>query len=164
MESYSVHTIESAPDASRRALQGLSQSLGRIPNLAATMAESPVLINGFVGAFANFHGGSFTGAQRQVLLLTSAVTNRCPWAVAFHSTLALKEGVGAGDVQAIRQRRLPKDAQFGALSALARAAIETRGHLAAADLGGFIQAGFRRDQVLEVMAGLAGGDDGKLRR
>jgi hypothetical protein len=43
MESFSVHTIESAPDASRRALQGLNQILGRIPNLAATMAESPVV-------------------------------------------------------------------------------------------------------------------------
>lgn len=39
------------------------------------MAESPVLANGFIGAFGNFHGGTFTNAERQVLLLTNAVRN-----------------------------------------------------------------------------------------
>jgi AhpD family alkylhydroperoxidase len=119
------------------------------------MAESPVLVNGFVGAFANFHGGSFDGAQKQVLLLTNAVTNRCAWAVAFHSTLALKEGVSRADVDAIRARRTPADRGVAALSALTAALIEKRGHVDAADVDAFTAAGFRTDQVLEVIAGLA---------
>jgi AhpD family alkylhydroperoxidase len=100
MSSYRIHTVDSAPEKSKPALQRLEQAFGLIPNLAATMAESPVLLNGFVGAFGNFHGGSFTSAERQALLLTNAVTNRCSWAVAFHSTLALTEGIAAADVQA----------------------------------------------------------------
>jgi len=155
MSAYRVHTIESAPEKSRQALQGLQQAFGLIPNLAATMAESPVLVNGFVGAFLGFHGGSFTGAQRQVLLLTNAVVNSCAWAVAFHSTLALKEGVEPGDVQAIRERRLPKDRGLAALSALARALIEKRGHLDEREVIAFTGAGFGHDQVLEVIVGLA---------
>src|SRR5215475_15547910 len=114
MHAYRIHTLESAPEKSKPALQGLKQNFGIIPNLAATMAESPVLLAGFVGAFGNFHGGTFTGAQRQALLLTNAVANTCPWAVAFHSTLALKEGVDAEDVRAIRERRLPKDKRLAA--------------------------------------------------
>src|SRR5262245_22523830 len=105
MHRYRAHTIDSAPEGSRTALEGLQKGLGLIPNLAATMAESPILIRGFVGAFTNFHGGTFTAGQRQTLLLTNAVANTCPWAVAFHSTLALKEGVAAAHVQAIRERR-----------------------------------------------------------
>src|SRR5262245_53047985 len=155
MPDYPVHTIETAPEQSRPALQGLQQTLGRIPNLAATMAESPVLMNGFIGAFGNFHGGSFTGPERQVLLLTNAVRNRCDWAVAFHSTLALKEGVPAEDVAAIREKRAPRDRTFAALSAFTAALIEQRGHLGAAELEAFVAAGFRPDQALEVIAGLA---------
>ena len=155
MHRYDVHTIQSAPEKSRQALQGLQQNFGRIPNLAATMAESPTLINGFVGAFVNFQGGSFSSAQRQVLLLTNAVANSCAWAVAFHSNLALKEGVAANDVQAIRERRLPKDPNLAALSALTRALIEKRGHVEERDLGAFVEGGFGHDQVLEVIAGLA---------
>jgi len=155
MHAYRIHSIESAPEKSKPALQGLKQNLGLIPNLAATMAESPVLLNGFVGAFGNFHGGSFTGAQKQVLLLSNAVANGCGWAVAFHSTLALKEGVDAQDVRAVREKRLPKDAKLAALSGFTRALIEKRGHVSEPDLATFTAAGFGPDQVLEVIAGLA---------
>lgn len=155
MQSYRVHTVESAPERSRQALQGLKQTFGLVPNLAATMAESPVLVNGFVGALINFGGGSFTAVERQALLLTNAVANRCAWAVAFHSTAALKEGADAGDVRALRERRAPRDARLAALSALARSLTEKRGHLDDADLAAFTRAGFGADQVLEVIAGVA---------
>lgn len=155
MHTYRIHTVESAPDRSRPALRGLEQALGLIPNLAATMAESPVLLGGFVGAFGNFHGGSFSGAQKQVLLLSNAVANTCPWAVAFHSTLALEEGVDPGDVRAIREGRLPEDGRLAALSAFTRALVEKRGHVSEDDLASFTRAGFEPDQALEVIAGLA---------
>jgi len=155
MHQYPVHTIESAPDRSKASLEGLKKNLGRIPNLAATMAESPVLVNSFVGVFANFHGGSLDAAQRQVLLLTNAVANTCPWAVAFHSTLALEEGVDPDDVRAIREGRLPNHPGNAALSGFTRALIDKRGHLEARDLDAFAAAGFTPAQVLEVIAGLA---------
>lgn len=155
MHSYRIHTIESAPEGSKQALRGLQQAVGLIPNLAATMAASPVLLNGFVGAFGNFHGGTLTGAQRQGLLLANAVANRCPWAVAFHSTLALKEGIAARDVAAIRERRAPDDATLAALVTFTRALIETRGHVGADALRALADAGFGPEQALEVIAGLA---------
>src|SRR5437660_137996 len=77
-------------------------AFGMIPNIAGAIATSPVLINCLVGLFGNMHGGSFTEAQVQTVLLTDAVTNACTWAVAFHTALALKEGLDPADVQAIR--------------------------------------------------------------
>lgn len=155
MSVYRVHTMESAPEKSTPALESLRKSFGLIPNLAATMAESPTLVTAFVAAFSQFHGGTLTSGHRQVLLLTNAVANRCPWAVAFHSTLALKEGVAEEDVRALRGGRLPTDAELAALSALTRALIEKRGHLDESDHKAFTGAGFGPDQVLEVIAGLA---------
>jgi alkylhydroperoxidase family enzyme len=155
MTNYPIHTLESAPEPSRAALQGLQQALGLVPNLAATMATSPTLINSFVGVFGRFAQGSFTGAERQALLLSNAVGNRSPWAVAFHSTAALKEGVAPDDVRAIRERRLPAAPRLAALSALTRALAEARGHVPPAELDRFIAAGFAPEQVLEVIAGLA---------
>jgi AhpD family alkylhydroperoxidase len=155
MHDYRVHTIESAPEKSKPALQGLKQGLGLVPNLAATMAESPTLVNGFVAAFMNFQAGSFSAAERQLLLLTNAVANRCAWAVAFHSTLALKEGIAADDVQAVREGRRPSQARLAALSGFARALIERRGHLEPGELREFAAAGFGPDQALEVIAGTA---------
>jgi len=151
MTSFSVHTLESAPERSKPALRQLEAAFGLIPNIAGAMATSPVLINSLVGLFGNVHGGSFTEAQVQTVLLTDAVTNACTWAVAFHTALALKEGVDPKDVQAIRERRLPKDAKLAALSALAKTMIEKRGRLNDQDVDRFTAAGFGKDHALEVI-------------
>ena len=152
MTNFPVHTMESAPEHSKPALRQLQSAFGMIPNIAGTISTSPVLINSLVGLFGNVHGGSFTEAQVQTVLLTDAVTNACTWAVAFHTALALKEGLDPADVEAIRDGRLPKDSKLAALSALARTMIETRGRLDDQDVDRFIAAGFGKDHTLEVVA------------
>jgi len=152
MTKFPVHTIESAPERSESALKQLQSAFGMIPNIAGAMATSPVLINCLVGLFGNVHGGSFTEAQIQTVLLTDAVTNASTWAVAFHTALALKEGIDPVDVQAIREGRLPKDSKLAALSALAKTMIEKRGRLNDQDVDRFLAAGFGKDHALEVIA------------
>jgi len=152
MTDFPVLTMESAPERSKPALQQLQAAFGMIPNIVGVMATSPVLINSLVGLFGNVHGGSFTEAQVQTVLLTDAVTNSSTWAVAFHTALALKEGIDPADVQAIRERRLPKDSKLAALSALAKTMIEKRGRLDDQDVDRFIATGFGKDHALEVIA------------
>ena len=156
MKTFPVHTIESAPEQSKPSLQALQGAFGMIPNIAGAMASSPVLIRSLVGLFQQVHGGNFSEKQIQVLLLTNAVTNACAWAVAFHTALALKEGVEPGDVQAIRERRTPQNPKNAALSALARTLIEKRGRLDDdLDVSRFLQAGFDQAHLLEVIAVVA---------
>jgi AhpD family alkylhydroperoxidase len=155
MQEFAVHTIASAPEQSKPGLEALQGAFGMIPNIAGAMATSPVLINSLVGLFQRVHGGSFTEAQIQTLLLTNAVTNACSWAVAFHTTLALKQGLDAADVQLIREGRAPAESKHAALSTLARFLIEKRGRLDDQDIDSFIAAGFSKDQLLEVIAVVA---------
>jgi alkylhydroperoxidase family enzyme len=154
MRNLRVHTIESAPEKSKPALQGLKQKFGFIPNVAATMAGSPVLISAFINGFGSFHGGSFNESEKQTLLLTNAVTLKCPWTVAFHSTLALQEGIPQSDVDAIRDGKMPGDAKCSALSGLAKALIEKRGKASDADIERFASAGYSQAQMLEVITGI----------
>ena len=155
MQDFPVYTIESAPEQSKPALQSLNAAFGMIPNIAGAMATSPVLINSLVGLFQKVHGGSFTETQIQILLLTNAVTNASSWAVAFHTALALREGLDPADVDAIREGRAPGDPRHAALSALARTLIEKRGRLDDRDIDAFTGAGFGKDLVLEVIAVVA---------
>lgn len=155
MRNYPIHTIADAPAQSVPVLQTLQQVFGFIPNIAGAMAGSPVLIKSFIGVFQNVHAGSFSEAQIQVLLLTNAVTNRCVWAVAFHTHLALANGVTAQDAETIRAGGVPKEAGHAALSALAKNLIETRGHPADDVVQAFIKAGFSHEQVLETVTVVA---------
>lgn len=155
MTRFSINTLQSAPERSKPALRQLQAAFGMIPNIAGVMSNSPVLINSLVGLFGNVHGGSFTEAQVQILLLTNAVTNECAWAVAFHSALGLKSGLNSADVQAIRERRLPEDNTHAALSLLARTLIQKRGRLDDRDIDQFVATGFTKELALEVIAAVA---------
>jgi alkylhydroperoxidase family enzyme len=151
MGKFTVYTMDSSPEGSRSALREVQARFGAIPNLAGAMALSPVLIKAFVPVFDQVHGGSFTEAQIQVVLLTDAVTNASTWAVALHTALGLKAGLKPADVEAIRAGRSPSDSKLGALSTLARTMIEKRGRLDDQDIGRFLEAGFSRELLLEVI-------------
>ena len=152
MQSFPVHTIDSAPADSKESLQALQKAFGMIPNIAGAIATSPVLIGSLVGLFQRVHGGSFTEPQIQCVLLTDAVANASEWAVAFHTSLGLQAGLDAADVEAIRAGRAPNESKLAALSILARTLIEKRGHLDDQTIDRFIAAGFGRDHLLEVIA------------
>jgi AhpD family alkylhydroperoxidase len=155
MQAFPVHTVESAPEQSKPSLEALQAAFGIIPNVVGAMSTSPVLIGSLVGLFQKVHGGSFSEDQVQVLLLTNAVTNACSWAVAFHTGLALQAGVDPADVKAIRERGTPKSPKNAALSTLARTLIEKRGQLDELDVSRFLQAGFDKAHLLEVISVVA---------
>ena len=90
-----------------------------------------------------------------IVLTTKVVGRTTAWAVAFHSALALKNQVSDEDVQAIRERRLPSAPKHAALSGLARQLIERRGHVSAAELQLFLNAGFNQEHILEILTILA---------
>jgi alkylhydroperoxidase family enzyme len=154
MQRFNLQTIESAPEKSRSTLKALEDRFGFLPNVMATMANNPVLLNGFASSFGSFHGGSFDEIEKQVLLLTNAVTIKCPWTVAAHSTFAIEDGIAESEVEAIREGRLPSDPRYAALSALTRALIETRGNVSDADIDAFTSAGYSKVQILEVVTGV----------
>ena len=152
MPNYPVHTIASAPEKSKPALEQLQKAFGLLPNLPAVIANSPKLINSLVGLFGQVHSPGLSEAENQIVLLTDAVTNSSTYAVAFHTALALQQGISSEETTAIRERRLPTDKRFAALSKLAMTLIEKRGHLSEQELDSFMAAGFTKEQVFEVIA------------
>ena len=150
--NYPVHTMASAPENSKQALEQLQKAFGVISNIAAAIANSPKLINSLVGVFQQVHSSSLIEQEIQIVLLTDAVANSCTYAVAFHTALALQQGVSSEETSAIRARRAPRDKRFAALSNLAKTLIEKRGHVDEQELDSFIAAGFTKEQVLEVIA------------
>ena len=152
---YLAHTPESAPALAAEGLRQLHAAVGLIPNLAATMAESPALLNGFLALRGLYAQTGFTPGEAQVLSLTSAVENDCAWCVAFHTAMALKEGVERGAVDALRRGEAPADARLAALSGFARSMVRNRGAVDAPAQQAFHAAGYSPRQALDVVMGRA---------
>jgi uncharacterized peroxidase-related enzyme len=152
---FNIHTLESAPKASKPALQKLKESVGLIPNLAAAMSESPTLIEAFVTLRGVYQSGSFSPIEREVISLTNAVANRCGWCVAAHSTFALKVNTPPGEVESLRAGQSPENPRLKAISEFARKMTATRGQISESDLQAFLAAGYTKAQALEVIVGVA---------
>src|SRR5271170_207279 len=86
---FEIHTIDSAPASSAAALRALEQGLGFVPNLAATMAEAPALVSGFVDLRNTLSGGELTGVEREIVALATSIENDCDYCMAAHSTFAV---------------------------------------------------------------------------
>lgn len=155
MSLYEVHTIETAPQGSKPLLQNLQGAIGMIPNLAASMAASPELLRGFLSIRQIFYGGTFSPGEIQVLALTNAFENGCPYCMALHSAFALKEGVSKEAVEALRAGRSPKEPKLNALSEFSRALVKQRGHVSDDELQRLFAAGYSKAQALEVVLGVA---------
>ena len=155
MSQFPIHTVDSAPTASRSPLLGLQQAVGMIPNLAAGMAGSPALLTAFLTTRDIYSKSTFSGAEIQVLSIVAAVENDCGWCVAFHSLMARKEGVAEDVVAALREGRSPADARLAALSAFARAMVRNRGAVGRAELDRFVAAGYSPESALDVVVGMA---------
>ncbi len=154
MSSYAIHTLETAPDGSKPLLAGLREHLGMIPNLAAAMAESPTLLKGFLALREIYRQGTLSEMEIEVLSLTAAYENGCEWCMAFHSMAGTKAGVAPESIEALRGGLAPMEPRLAALSDFARETVRSRGAVSPAGLARFHDAGFSREQALEVVLGM----------
>jgi alkylhydroperoxidase family enzyme len=147
-----IHTTDTAPDASRALLEGIQADLGLVPNLAASVAESPTLLAGFDGLRRAVGGGDLPAVDREVAGLAVGVAVDNAYGVAFHSTVLGNLGVAEPDIECMRSGREPSDPRHAAVYALARDVVTERGKVDEAVVGRAADAGLTPALVLEVVA------------
>ena len=152
MSAFAVHTIDSAPADSTTSLRTLEQGLGFVPNLAATMAESPILVNGFVDLRNTLATGELTGVEREIVALAVSLENDCDYCMAAHSAFALMQKADQNAVSAVRRGDEPEDPKLAALYRYARTLMASKGHVTPEDSQALLDAGYTRAAILEVVA------------
>jgi uncharacterized peroxidase-related enzyme len=155
VSEFKLHTIQSAPVGSRPALERLSKEVGFLPNLAATMAESPTMIEAFVATRSAWRSGTLSALEREVVALVTAFDAGCAYCMAAHSTFAKRAGASDAVLDALRAGELPTDRKLAALATYARQVVRGRGQIAIEEMREFARAGFTHAQALEVFAGVA---------
>lgn len=155
MNTFTTHTLESAPQDSQAVLKGAQQGLGFIPNLYANMAESPAVLNAYTTLAGNFEKSSFSATEQQVVLLTTSVLNNCEFCVAAHSVIAKQmQKVDADVVNAVRDGDAIADNKLEALATFTKAIVNDRGQVTGKPVDDFLAAGFTKAQALEVVLGV----------
>ena len=77
--NFSVHTSETAPEASRPFLEKTQQAFGMLPNLERTMAEAPILLEAYGSLWEAFGKSSFSAVEQQVVMQSINVRHACDY-------------------------------------------------------------------------------------
>lgn len=147
-------TAETAPEGSREALAQVKQGYGFVPNLLATMANSPATLNGYLAMDAAFERGTLSPRERQIVQLAASRENACGYCTAAHTTVLRDMLKASPEVVAAARDEAPADPRTDALVRLTRELVRERGVVSPAAIEGFLAAGFSRPQVLEVLLGV----------
>lgn len=151
MSSFTVHNLETAAAHSAEILSNAQRAFGFVPNLLGVMAESPVTLNAYMTLGKLFDQSSFTATERQVVILAISRYNGCNYCVAAHSVAAARQNVPEDVIEAIRNDQPIADKRLQALREFAIGVVEKRGWLSDEDLARFLDAGFDKAQVIEVI-------------
>jgi uncharacterized peroxidase-related enzyme len=155
MTEFEIHTIESAPQEARGTLEAARQNFGFLPNLLGELAAAPAALKGYVTLSELLSESSLRPIEQQLVLIAASLENGCNYCVAAHSA-GLKASGGADDqIDAVRSGRPLADPKLEALRAFTTAIVNRRGLVTDAELHPFLAAGYAREQVFDVLLGVA---------
>lgn len=155
MTDFTLHDESTAPEASKALLEGSKKAFGMIPNLHRAMAESPELLDAYKHLHTLFLNTSFTPTEQNVVWLTINVEHACHYCVPAHTAIAHSMQVDPEVIEALRQARPLSDAKLDALRVFTLELLRQRGDVSSEQLATFLDAGYSRQQVLEVLLGVA---------
>ena len=156
MTRLTLHTEDSAPEASRAFVARAAANNGFLPNLIGVLANSPQALETYLTVSQIAARGTLTLAEREVVQITAARIHGCDFCVAGHSAAALKQAkLDAAAVTALQRGDATGDARLDAVRVFAEAVIATRGNVDDAALEAFRAAGHADQQALEVVLGVS---------
>lgn len=154
MSQFPIHTLDTAPEASKPYLDGAKKAFGLIPNLVGEFAESPAVIEGYLGLAGALKKSGLTDLEREIVLISASVENGCHYCVAAHTTVTQAQGLDQSVIAAVRAGGPIADARLEALRAFTVAVVRERGWVSDAEVTRFLDAGWTRANVLEVVLGV----------
>jgi AhpD family alkylhydroperoxidase len=128
---------------------------GFVPEQTRRLAHAVDAIDGYAGLIGKFEISSIGPIERQVVYLTTSRENACAYCVAAHSHLARKAGMPSDQIEALRSGNALRDPRLEALHALTSAIVRGKGRVPPAAAEAFVAAGFAREQVFDILLGVA---------
>ncbi len=153
--AFQSHTADTAPEASKPLLAAVKGQFGFVPNLQSIMAESPELLAAHNALWAEFSKSSLSQHEQQVVFMTAIYEHDCHYCMAGHTTMAKMQKLGEDVIAALRNGNTIADPKLEALHRFTTLVVRDRGHVSDHEIQAFLDAGFNRRSLLEVVLGVS---------
>ena len=144
----------SADAATTELLGSVKKKLGAVPNIVATMANSPAVANAYLEFSQSLSTGSLSARLREQIALVVGESNGCGYCVAAHTTLGKRAGLTEQETCDAR-RAVASDNKESVALEFARKIISDRGNVSDVDFQHVRQAGYTDGEIAEIVANVA---------
>ena len=143
-----------AAGKTKELLDIVQKKMGSIPNIMKTMAQSPAVLEAYLGFSGAMATSSLPLALREQIALTVGETNRCGYCVAAHTVIGKKAGLTDLQAQESRQGR-SSDPKIHAALQFTRKMVESQASVKDADIAKLREAGYGDTQIAELVAAIS---------
>lgn len=151
MPRIPVHTVGSAPAASRTELAGLESKFGKVLNIHGEMAHSPVVLQAYVALQQVIaEHGTFDGRTREAIALAVGNVDECSYCQAAHTAGGRAAGLSDDEMLQVRRDGVDFDAKLAALLTLAREMTANTGSVQDTSWHLALEAGWSDTELTEL--------------
>jgi uncharacterized peroxidase-related enzyme len=143
-----------APAPLSTTFERVKAKIGMVPNLYATFAQSPAVLDAYLAFSTALTHGQLTAAQREVLALAIGQANRCQYCLSAHSLMAKGAGLNPDAIKKARNGS-SEDALNDALARFAVKVVTQRGLLSDEEFNAARAEGLSDALIIEVLAHVA---------
>lgn len=154
MSLFQLHDLSTAPPSSHALLNDLAGRDGQLPNMMRILAESPAALDAYMSLAERLSRCTLRPIEQQVVYLTAAHANACHYCTSPHPMLGVDEQARTL-ADAIRLQQPLQDARLQILRRFTAAMTTQRGWIPEEQVRAFLDAGFDRENLLEVILGIS---------
>lgn len=155
MTILKMHTLDSAPSASRPLLQSSIDGFGWIPWQSAFMAESPALLSSYQFAHDAFSACSLNEEERAIVWITTGTINQCAYTVQAHNWIAHYKGVSSEILNLLAHQPEALPGKLAALYLFTRQVVLAQGQIPKKAVEEILAAGYSQQNMLDVVLGVS---------
>ncbi len=155
MTDFTLYDETNAPERSKVLLAQSKKGFGMVPGLHAVMAEAPDLLEAYKVVHELFANSSLDKDEITVVWQTVNVEHACHYCVPAHTGIAKSMRVSDDITEALRNETPLPNARLEALRKFTLSVVRNRGNVDENAVQAFLDAGFTRRQILEVILGVS---------
>ncbi|QEG36893.1 carboxymuconolactone decarboxylase family protein [Bythopirellula goksoeyrii] len=145
---------DAADTTQQHILDTVKKKMGMVPNLIATMANSPAVANAYLGFSQQLSTGALSPRLREQIALAVGEVNSCDYCLAAHTALGKGAGLSESETCDARRAEAKDDAERFALE-FAQKVVRDRGVVSDDDLQQVREAGYTDGEIAEIVANVA---------
>ena len=140
-----------ATGRTKELLDAVKQKFGMVPNITRLMANSPAVLEGYLGFSGALAGGRLDPQLRERIAIAVASANGCNYCLSAHTAVGQMVGLSQDELTAAQQGQSSGEKEAAALH-FATKIVRERGWVADEDVAALRQVGFDDGEIVEIIA------------